>query len=69
MRIIDAHAHVGSFGSWARVSCTPADLVREMGRFGVSKAILFALDNELTRKAVLFYPKRYIGYVWYLITK
>jgi len=63
MRIIDAHAHVGSFGSWAGVSCTAADLVREMRRFGVSKAILFAPDNELARKAVLSYPKRFIGYV------
>lgn len=64
MQIIDAHAHVGRFGSWAGVSCTAADLVREMRHFEVSKAILFALDNELARKAVVSYPERFIGYVW-----
>jgi len=63
-RIIDAHAHVGRFGSWANVSCTPEELLEKMDASGVERAVLFAPDNSLVRKAVRMYPKRFVGYVW-----
>jgi len=63
-RIIDSHAHVGSFGSWANVSCTGAELVEKMDGAGVSMAVLFAPDNTLVRKTVKRYPNRFVGYVW-----
>lgn len=63
-KIIDAHSHVGRFGSWAQVSCTAEQLVKEMDNFNVEKAILFAPNNELVKKAVCKYPKRLRGYVW-----
>ncbi len=62
--VIDAHCHVGSFGSWAGVSCTAAQLIAQMDIHGVEKAILFTHDNELTRKTVRRYPGRFVGYVW-----
>jgi len=62
--IVDAHAHVGSFGSWANVSCTDRQLLRAMDEAGVETAVLFYTDNELVRKAVQRNPGRFVGYVW-----
>jgi predicted TIM-barrel fold metal-dependent hydrolase len=62
--VIDAHAHVGSFGSWAQVSITGESLIAEMDQFDVEKAIIFSPDNLLTRDTVMKYPKRLVGYVW-----
>ena len=64
MRIIDAHSHVGTFGSWANVSATAEELVTEMGKAGVVRSILFSLDNDLVRRAVSKYPDLLVGYVW-----
>jgi predicted TIM-barrel fold metal-dependent hydrolase len=63
-RIIDAHTHVGRFGSWAQVGCTAKELIREMDEAAVTKSILFAPDNLLVRKAVSGNPQRFVGYVW-----
>ncbi|HXX73373.1 MAG TPA: hypothetical protein VEI80_06725, partial [Candidatus Acidoferrales bacterium] len=62
--VIDAHTHVGTFGSWAQVSSTGESLVTEMNQYGVEKAIVFAPDNLLVRDTVAKYPKRLVGYVW-----
>jgi len=63
-RIIDAHSHVGRFGSWANVSCTAEELLEKMDESGVERSILFAPDNKLVRRAVRSHPKRFVGYVW-----
>ena len=63
-KVIDAHAHVGRFGSWANVSCAPEELLEKMDSARVEKAVLFAPDNLLVRKAVRSHPKRFVGYVW-----
>ena len=63
-KIIDAHAHVGKFGSWANVSCTAGELIGKMDASAVEKTILFAPDNSLVRSAVKKYPKRFVGFVW-----
>jgi len=64
VEIIDAHAHVGRFGSWANVSCTDSELLDKMDAANVEKAILFAPDNLSVRNAVIAHPKRFVGYVW-----
>jgi predicted TIM-barrel fold metal-dependent hydrolase len=63
-RIIDAHAHVGRFGSWANVSCTAEELLEKMDASDVERSVLFGPDNLLVRKAVRRYPERFVGYVW-----
>lgn len=62
--IIDAHAHVGRFGSWANVSCSAEELLEKMDASGVERSILFAPDNQLVRTAVRGHLKRFVGYVW-----
>ena len=62
--IIDAHTHVGTFGSWAQVSCTAEQLLKEMNQFNVEQAIVFTPDNNLAKEAVAKYPNRLVGYVW-----
>jgi predicted TIM-barrel fold metal-dependent hydrolase len=61
---IDAHAHIGKFGSWAGVESTAEQLVRQMQLYNVTKSVLFYLDNELVREAVANYPQQFVGYVW-----
>jgi len=62
--VIDAHAHVGAFGSWAQVSSTGESLIAEMDQFAVEKAIVFSPENLLVLETVNKYPKRLVGYVW-----
>jgi len=62
--VIDAHTHVGTFGSWAQVACTAEQLLQEMDQFNVEQAILFAPDNNLVKQTVANYPNRLVGYVW-----
>ena len=61
---IDAHAHIGTFGGWANVSCTPEQVIQLMDEYNVEKSCLFYWDNELVRAAVKKYPRRFAGYVW-----
>jgi uncharacterized protein len=63
-RVIDAHAHVGRFGSWANVSSTAEELLEKMEASDVERSVLFGPDNLLVRKAVRRYPERFVGYVW-----
>src|SRR5271156_701746 len=63
-RIIDAHAHVGKFGSWANVSASAGELLEKMDEAGVEKSVLFAPDNGLVRESVRKHPERFVGYVW-----
>jgi len=62
--IIDAHAHVGVFGSWAQVSSTGETLLAEMDEFDVERAIVFSPDNNIVHNTVTRYPTRMVGYVW-----
>lgn len=63
-KVIDAHAHVGRFGSWANVSCSPEELLQKMDAARIEASILFAPDNLLVRRTVRRHPKRFVGYVW-----
>ena len=63
-RIIDAHSHVGRFGSWANVSCTAEELLEKMDASRVERSVLFGPDNLLIRRTVRGHPMRFVGYVW-----
>ncbi|MHB8566491.1 MAG: amidohydrolase family protein [Nitrososphaerales archaeon] len=63
-RKIDSHAHIGSFGGWANVSCAGKDVINLMAEYNVEKSCLFYTDNLLVRSAVKRYPKKLVGYVW-----
>lgn len=58
---IDAHAHVGAFGSWANVAITADQLVAQMDAFCIEKTLLCAEPNTLTYDAMQKYPDRFIG--------
>ena len=40
MKIIDAHSHIGNFGSWARFDFDLARLKEQMGKFDIEKTLL-----------------------------
>jgi hypothetical protein len=61
---IDAHAHIGDFGSWANLACDPEEVLHSMKLYNVEKTVLFYWDNELVRSAVSAHPKKLIGCVW-----
>jgi len=64
MKIIDAHAHIGYFGSFFDVGITPSELVDLMDEFNIEKVVISTLDNEETRKAAEKYPDRIIPTAW-----
>ena len=50
MKKMDAHAHIGQFGSWAGVEGSPEALLSFMDEYEIEKTILCAKDhtgNEL----------------------
>jgi len=61
---IDAHAHIGDFGSWANLACDEEDLLRSMRLYNVEKSVLFYWDNDLVHRAVSNHPKKLVGCVW-----
>lgn len=61
---IDAHTHIGDFGSWANLACDPGDLLRSMRLYGVERSALFYTDNDLVKRAVEAHPKKLAGFVW-----
>jgi predicted TIM-barrel fold metal-dependent hydrolase len=61
---IDAHAHIGKFGSWAGIESTPEELLEQMKLYNVERSAVFYLDNDLVRKAVDASPDKLVGYVW-----
>jgi len=64
MKIIDAHAHIGYYGSFFDVGITAKELVRQMDEFGIEKSIVSDLNNDGIRKAVRTFPDRFVGSVW-----
>jgi uncharacterized protein len=63
-RKIDAHAHIGDFGSWANLTCDADDLLEEMRLYNVERSCVFYPDNDLVRDAVRRHPGELVGYVW-----
>lgn len=61
---IDLHAHIGSFGGWANVSCDADQLVRYMDTYNVEKSATYFTDNELVKRAAEEYPEQIVGCYW-----
>ena len=40
MKIIDAHSHIGNFGSWARFDFDLVRLKEQMSEFNIEKTLL-----------------------------
>ena len=67
----DCHGHIGRSTPHHVVQDTPADLVREMDKFGMRVCCVFSLEgvfadetfgNDLTAEAVRQFPDRFIGF-------
>jgi predicted TIM-barrel fold metal-dependent hydrolase len=61
---IDAHSHIGRFGSWAGLESTADELIEQMRLYNVSKSVLFYFQNDEVKRAVEKYPQQLVGYVW-----
>ena len=64
MKKIDAHAHIGVFGGWAKLSLTADELIAQMNEFDIEKTLLCSQPNELCLDAVNKYPDRILGMVY-----
>lgn len=70
--IVDAHTHIGGLGRTSHIPSSSTDeIVREMDRLGVSRAMTlpfygttsdFAFGNDLAADAVARYPERFVGF-------
>jgi predicted TIM-barrel fold metal-dependent hydrolase len=61
---IDAHAHVGVFGSWCGVAITAQEMVSGMSAYGIKKSIISYPDNEVTLEAQKAFPGQLAALVW-----
>ncbi|MGD0638884.1 MAG: amidohydrolase family protein [Nitrososphaerales archaeon] len=61
---IDAHAHIGEFGSWANVACNADELLALMRLHSVERSCVFYWDNSLVRRAAAEHPRKITGIVW-----
>ena len=61
MKKIDAHAHIGDFGSWAGVDGSPEQLIAFMDEYEIEKD---HTRNEGVAEAVARYPSRFIPLVY-----
>jgi predicted TIM-barrel fold metal-dependent hydrolase len=61
---IDAHAHIGYFGSWCDVGLTAQEMLTAMDSHGIEKSIVSYPDNGVTREAVAAHPDRFAGLAW-----
>ena len=67
MKKIDAHAHIGDFGSWAGVDGAPEQLIAFMDEYEIEQTVLCAKDhtgNEGVAEAAARYPGRFIPLVY-----
>ncbi|MDR1978741.1 MAG: amidohydrolase family protein [Synergistaceae bacterium] len=64
MKKIDAHAHVGYFGSWCDVGITAEEMIAAMGRYDIEKSIVSYPDNDVTLAALEGWPTRFCGLAW-----
>lgn len=60
MKKIDAHAHIGDFGGWAKVANTTEDLLADMDRYEIEKTIVCTGDNVTAKQARDRYPDRFL---------
>lgn len=61
---IDAHSHVGYFGSWSDIGITAEELVAQMDEYNVEKTVVSTFPITESIEAVDRYPDRLIGAAW-----
>ncbi|MDR2422459.1 MAG: amidohydrolase family protein [Deltaproteobacteria bacterium] len=61
---IDAHAHVGVFGSWCGVAITAQEMAELMPQYGIEKSIISYPDNEVALAAQKAYPDKLAALAW-----
>jgi predicted TIM-barrel fold metal-dependent hydrolase len=61
---IDAHAHVGIFGSWCGVGITAQEMAGLMPQYGIEKSIISYPDNEVTLAAQEAFPGKLVALAW-----
>ncbi|MDR0547915.1 MAG: amidohydrolase family protein [Deltaproteobacteria bacterium] len=61
---IDAHAHVGHFGSWCGVGVTAAEMVDLMAQYGIVKSLISYPDNAVTLAAQAAFPEKLVALAW-----
>lgn len=64
MKKIDAHAHVGYFGSWSDCGLSAAEMVEEMHTYEIEKAVISYMDNNLTHTALQEFPGHFYALAW-----
>lgn len=64
MKKIDAHAHVGYFGSWCDVGITAREMAAAMKQYDIEKTIISYPDNAVTRAALAECPHELAGLAW-----
>lgn len=67
MKKIDAHSHLGNFGSWAGVSFTKDVLIQQMEEYEIEKTFLTGAsfqDNDTVVDAFQSYPDKIVPFVW-----
>jgi predicted TIM-barrel fold metal-dependent hydrolase len=61
---IDAHAHVGYFGSWCDVGLTAREMTEAMKKYGIEKSIVSYPDNSVIVDAAAAYPGQLVPLAW-----
>lgn len=61
---IDAHSHIGQFGSWSNVGITTEELIQQMDEYNVEKTVICTYPMKESIEAVAKYPDRLIGAAW-----
>ncbi|MDR1657197.1 MAG: amidohydrolase family protein [Deltaproteobacteria bacterium] len=64
LKKIDAHAHIGPFGSWCDVSITTEHALSLMDQYAIEKAIISYPDNQLTFSSQSQSPERFLALAW-----
>jgi predicted TIM-barrel fold metal-dependent hydrolase len=64
IRKIDAHAHVGEFGSWCGVGVTAEGMAGEMALYGIERAIVSYPDNAVALAAQEAFPGKLCALAW-----
>jgi len=61
---IDAHAHVGYFGSWCDVGQTAEEMLLRMAEYQIHKSIISYPDNAVTASALRHAPQSFAALAW-----
>ncbi len=64
LKKIDAHAHVGYFGSWCNVELKAEEMVTAMQAYNIERTIISYPDNAVTVDAINRYKNELVGLAW-----